>query len=263
MQRRQFLFVALGLPVFTMAARAGSGQHYAVRLISGETQYNIWRAGLDITLDQGWKTYWRMPGDSGVPPQFDWSGSTNVKSVDVLWPVPKRYTDASGETVGYMDRVIFPLDIAAEDPTQPIALALDAFFGVCEVVCIPAKFDAALEQGGASPADASVIAAFAARVPEKVGAGSHFRAVRATVAREDDKPMLAVSLAGSGFDGELDIFVEGSDFAYFRAPRRTIDSTVVHLPIDGLKDPTTLQGKPLRLTMVVGDIRLEQDVVVD
>ncbi len=263
MQRRQFIFVALGLPAFTLAARAGTGQHYAVRLIGGETENNIWRAGLEITLDEGWKTYWRMPGDAGVPPQFDWSGSTNVKSVSVLWPVPKRYTDPSGETVGYKDRVIFPLDIAAEDPGQPIALALEAFFGVCDVVCIPAKFDAALLQGGTGPADASLIAAFAARVPEKAGAASHFRAAGAALAQEGGKPVLAVSLDGTGFDGDLDIFVEGNDFAYFRAPRRTGDSAVVHLPIDGLKDPTTLRGKPLRLTMVAGDIRLEQDVVVE
>lgn len=263
MQRRQFLLTALSLPAFTLAARAGTGMHYAVRLIGGETQGDVWRAGLDITLDKGWKTYWRMPGDAGVPPQFDWAGSKNVKSVTVLWPVPKRYTDKGGETVGYKERIVFPLDITAQDPGQPIDLALEVFFGVCDVVCIPAKFDAALLQGEARPAEASLIAAFAARVPEKADAGSRFHVVRAAVAEEAGKPVLAVSLAGTGFDEDLDIFVEGNDFAYFRAPRRTADKAVLHLPIDGLKDLAMLQGKPLTLTMVAGDIRLEQEVVVD
>lgn len=263
MQRRQFLFTALSLPAFTLAARADTGMHYTVRLIGGETQNGVWRVGLDITLDKGWKTYWRMPGDAGVPPQFDWSGSKNVKSVTVLWPVPKRYTDAGGETVGYKQRVVFPLDITAADAGQPINLALDAFFGVCEIVCIPAKFDAVLLQGEAKPAEASLIAAFAARAPQKADVGSRFHVARAAVTEEAGKPALAVSLAGAGFDNDLDIFVEGGDFAYFRAPRRTSDRAVVHLPIDGLKDPAKLKGKSLTLTMVAGDIRLEQEVVVD
>lgn len=263
MKRRQLLFAALGLPALTLAARAETGRHYTVRLIGGETVNGVWRAGLDITLDKGWKTYWRMPGDAGVPPQFEWSGSKNVRSVTVLWPAPKRYNDDGGETVGYKDRVVFPLDVTPETADRPIDLALEAFFGVCEVVCIPAKFDAGLQQKEASPAEASLIAAFAARVPEKVDAQARFHVARATIGAEGGKPALALSLAGKGFEGDLDIFVEGNDFAYFRAPRRTADEAVVNLPIDGLKDPAALKGKPLTLTMVAGDIRLEQVVVVD
>ena len=66
-----------------------------------------------------------------------------------------------------------------------------------------------------------------------------------------------------GFDDGLDVFVEGSDFAYFRAPRPAGDPADVHLPIDGLKGEEQLRGKTLTLTMIAGDIRLEQDVVVD
>src|SRR5215831_19456743 len=43
--------------------------------VRGATSY---LAGVEIALDEGWKTYWRMPGDAGVPPNFDWSGSSNV-----------------------------------------------------------------------------------------------------------------------------------------------------------------------------------------
>lgn len=263
MQRRQLLLAAMSLPALSLKARAGADMHYDVRLIGGETLNGIWRAGLDITLDKGWKTYWRMPGDAGVPPQFDWSGSKNIKSASVLWPAPKRYSDAGGETVGYKDRIVFPLDLTPEDAGRPIELALEAFFGVCEAICIPAKFDADLLQANAQPADASLIAAFAARVPQKADAGAPFHVARAKIAEEGPKPALALNLAGNGFDGDLDIFVEGSDFAYFRAPERTADKAVVELPIDGLKDPAQLKGKSLTLTMVAGDIRLEQDVVVD
>lgn len=263
MNRRHILFAALGLTALPLGVRAEASRHYTVRLISGETRNGIWRAGLDITLEEGWKTYWRMPGDAGVPPQFDWTGSKNVKAVTVLWPAPKRYSDDGGETVGYKERVVFPLDIIPDQEGQPMDLALEAFFGVCEIVCIPAKFEADLLQRDASPADASLIAAFAARVPQKAGADAPFHVTRATIGEEGGKPALAVSLAGKGFDGDLDIFVEGNDFAYFRAPRRSADLAVVNLPVDGLKDPASLKAKPLTLTMVAGDIHLEQVVVVD
>lgn len=263
MKRRQFLFAVLSLPAFSLAARAGAERHYSARLIGGETQNGIWRAGLDLTLDEGWKTYWRMPGEAGVPPQFDWLGSRNVKSVTVLWPAPTRFTDDGGETVGYKDRVVFPLDIIAEDAGKPVALKLAAFLGVCDVICIPVNLEISLTQAAATPADASLIAAFAARVPEKANAQSRFHVKSATLVVEGGKPALALSLAGEGFGKDFDVFVEGSDFAYFRAPRPAGESANIHLPIDGLKDLGRLRGRTLTLTMISGDIRLEQDVVVD
>ena len=263
MLRRHFLFAALSLPSLPVAAKAGAQMRYNARLIGGETEGGIWRAGLDLALDKGWKTYWRMPGDAGVPPQFDWSGSRNVKSLTVLWPAPMRFSDEGGETVGYKDRVVFPLDIAPVDESKPVNLKLEVFIGVCDVICIPVKLEETLLQGPPSPADASLIAAFAARVPEKVDARSRFHVAGASLVEEDGKPALALRLEGQGFDNGLDVFVEGSDFAYFRAPRVAGDAANIHLPIDGLKDGARLRGKTLTLTMIAGDIRLEQDVVVD
>jgi DsbC/DsbD-like thiol-disulfide interchange protein len=263
MKRRELLLAALGLPAFSFVANAGTGPHYSARLIGGETAEGTWRAGLDITLDKGWKTYWRVPGDAGVPPQFDWSRSRNVKSVTVLWPAPKRFVDHSGETIGYKDRVVFPLDVVAEDKGQTIDLALDAFLGVCEIVCIPVKLDISLVQSAASAGDASLIAAFAARVPQKVDAQSPFHVAGTALVQVDGKFDLALRLAGRAPDKDLDIFVEGDDFAYFREPRPTGEKGLVHLRIDGLKDPARLKGRRLTLTMTAGDIRLEQDVVVD
>jgi len=263
MKRRQLLFAVMSLPAFSPGVRAEAARHYEARLISGETQNDIWRAGLDLTLDPGWRTYWRMPGDAGVPPQFDWSGSSNVKSVTVLWPAPMRFTDDGGETVGYKGRVVFPLDVIAEEAGKPIALKLAVFLGVCDVICIPVSLEMSLAQATPGPADASLIAAFAARVPEKVNAQSRFHIANATIVDEDGKPALALSLGGEGFTKDFEVFVEGSDFAYFHAPHPTDDAANFHLPIDGLKDPAKLRGRTLTLTMISDDIRLEQDVVVD
>ena len=79
---------------------------------------DIHRAGIEIRLAPGWKTYWRYPGDSGIPPRFDFSHSTNVKSVTVRYPAPQRLTDESGTSIGYKHGVVFPLEIVPQDAAQ-------------------------------------------------------------------------------------------------------------------------------------------------
>ena len=72
-----------------------------IRLLAGEENASGMRyAGLEFKLADGWKTYWRSPGDSGVPPEFDWSASKNVKSVKVQWPTPRRFKDDFGNNIG-------------------------------------------------------------------------------------------------------------------------------------------------------------------
>ena len=98
-----------------------------VRLVAGAPatkSAKAYLAGIELTLADGWKTYWRMPGDAGVPPAFDWSGSTNVASVKVLYPAPHRMHEAGAETVGYKTSVVFPVEVVPKDPAQPIDLAL-------------------------------------------------------------------------------------------------------------------------------------------
>ena len=71
------------------ASRWDGDAHSAVRLIAGSAAGSMLRAGVEIRLKSGWHTYWRYPGDAGVPPRFDFTGSQNVKAVDVLWPAPQ------------------------------------------------------------------------------------------------------------------------------------------------------------------------------
>src|SRR5215203_947233 len=76
------------------------GLQSSVRLIAartkGEGAGRMYRAGIEIKLSSGWKTYWRYPGDSGVPPAFDFSKSENVKTATVLFPAPTRFPDGAG-----------------------------------------------------------------------------------------------------------------------------------------------------------------------
>ena len=94
-------------------------------------------AGIQLRMDPGWKTYWRNPGDSGVPPSFDWTGSKNLKHAEVLYPAPHRFADAGGTAIGYDDQVVFPVKLTPERDGEPIELKLAFAFGLCKDLCIP------------------------------------------------------------------------------------------------------------------------------
>jgi DsbC/DsbD-like thiol-disulfide interchange protein len=127
-------------------------------------------AGFEIALAPGAITYWRDPGDAGLPPTLDFSGSENVASVEPLFPAPKRITEADGgEAFGYDSGVIFPLRVTARDPAKPVTLKLNADFAVCEKVCLPAKARLSLTLPTAADSPyASALEAALAAVPRAV-----------------------------------------------------------------------------------------------
>src|ERR1700691_4247582 len=129
------------------------------------------RAGLELRLDPGWKTYWRDPGDSGVPPTFDFSGSDNVKSVAVLWPAPERFSDgAGGHSIGYVDHVILPLQVTPQDAAKPSALNLKLGYAICGNLCVPVESDLKLPLNGDGAEDTAIEQAQAG-VPRRVPLG--------------------------------------------------------------------------------------------
>src|SRR2546421_5811478 len=76
--------------------------HSAVRLLAGSRSGGVLLGGIAFQMQPGWKTYWRNPGDSGVPPRFDFSKSDNVEAVTVLLPAPMKFDDgAGGQSLGY------------------------------------------------------------------------------------------------------------------------------------------------------------------
>jgi DsbC/DsbD-like thiol-disulfide interchange protein len=256
--------VALGLVASLLpagAAMAGA-ERYRLRLIAGDPDDGTLRAGVDIELADGWKTYWRMPGDAGVPPQFDWSQSKNVKAIEMLWPAPARFIDAGGETVGYKDRVVFPLRITPQRPGDPVELRLEMFFGVCKDICIPVGERVGLRswQGGASAE--TLISSFERRVPVRIDRSSALRATRAYLLAGEEGGLDLVLALSSSPPPDLDIFVEGSGTSYFRAPRRRGERTLL-ISIAGSPAPEKIKGAALKLTFAGENIALEQDITVE
>lgn len=105
---------------------------------------------LRIRLAPGWHTYWRVPGETGIPPQFDWSGSANLASVTYEWPRPRIFTTGGMEFFGYEGELVLPMRLVPKDPSRPIDAALDLFYGVCKTICLPAEANLAVTLDGSS-----------------------------------------------------------------------------------------------------------------
>ncbi|MFT6023064.1 MAG: DsbC/DsbD-like thiol-disulfide interchange protein [Ascidiaceihabitans sp.] len=122
-------------------------------------------AALRLTLDPGWKTYWRAPGDAGIPPRFDWSRARNINDVRITWPQPQVFHDGGMRSVGYKETLIIPLHIAPKRADKPVRLKMRMDLGICSDVCAPftLNFDATLD--GTSTKPVPVIASALASAP--------------------------------------------------------------------------------------------------
>ena len=252
------------------AAAVVSKDHSTVRLFAAAVPGSDWSAGLEIVLAEGWKTYWRIPGEAGVPPVFDWTGSRNLADVVVGWPAPHRLSDASGETIGYKDRVVFPLRVRSVAKGSPVTLDLKLFYAACNDICVPAEAHLAIDiepdAAAGGIADVALIEKFAGQLPAEPAPGTRPSIRRLSVEQGGEGVRLVVSLEGELDAAATDMFVEGFDGAYFRKPRPRDDgprASEFLLPIDGLKEPAELRGQTLAVTLVSGAFRLAQRLPVN
>lgn len=135
------------------------------------TETGTHMAALHLRLAQGWKTYWRAPGDAGIPPRFDWSGSHNLAGVRLHWPRPSVFDTAGLRTIGFADELVLPMEFSLRDPAAPAQISATVELGVCETVCIPVtlRIDAELPSGGEE--DARIAGALADRPQPAQSAG--------------------------------------------------------------------------------------------
>lgn len=161
------ILLALALLVIQLpsaGAQSPAERALSHRIIAGWTQADGTRmAALELTLAPGWKTYWRSPGDAGIPPEFTWKGARNLKAVHVHWPTPTVFWQAGMRSVGYHDRVVLPLSVVPRVQGKDVRLKGRVDLGICSDICVPTSIsiDATL------PADAherspSIVAALAA-----------------------------------------------------------------------------------------------------
>jgi DsbC/DsbD-like thiol-disulfide interchange protein len=273
--RSLVLFAAAFAGVSGFAVPAGAaeesawdtGSHWAVRLIAGRAEPGApLRAGLQFRLDAGWKTYWRYPGDSGVPPVFDFSASENVRNVTVLWPAPHRFSDGAGHSIGYQRGVILPLRVSPQDPERPVTLRLKLSYAVCEKLCVPAEAKAELALSRAATAHELALSVAEARVPKPAVPDAAI-SVRA-VARDASasRPRILVDVAAPA--GPLDLFVEGPTPDWALPLPAKVDGAPAGqqrfaFDLDGLPAGAKAEGAMLRLTAVAGEQAIEAAIRLD
>ena len=211
--------------------------------------------------------YWRHPGDAGVPPRFDFTASTNVTDVTVMWPAPQRFSDGGTHLIVYKGSIVLPLRVVPENPAKPVTLRLKLEYGICENLCILAEAKSELLLSGTS-AHEPAIAAAEAKVPRKVqiGEGGIF-AIRG-VRREmgPTRPRMIIDVAAPA-SSSVDLFAEGpgADWAVPLPQPMSAEASVrrFSLDLDGIPPGVDTSGAMLKLTATSNREAIEVSVPID
>jgi suppressor for copper-sensitivity B len=269
------LFGLLELAAPGGSARAATSnwvidQHGAARLISAieatgsSSQIDV---GLQFRLTPGWHTYWRSPGDAGIPPAIDWTGSENFASAEIAWPAPTRLPSLAGlETVGYEDGVVLPIVVRLAQPGAPLHLHAEVDYASCKDICIPyhASLDLALPAGLARPGpEAPLLAEARARVPADLST-AQWKLVGAAVESKSGGAVLSIRLAsmGAAFSSP-DMFIEGLQNGAPGRPETTLSragtTATLRVPVAG-EPAAAIAGNNLKVTVVDGARAAETEI---
>src|ERR1043166_5378425 len=266
------LLAAICAPAVAADASAwDGGPRAAGRLIAAapaKVAQGPLRAGIEIRLASGWKTYWRYAGDSGVPRGFGFDRSDNAADVTVSFPAPHGFNDESGEWIGCKSGVILPLHVGPRDPAKPVLLRLDLDYAICSNICIPVIAKAELPLPGDGGQDAA-LAASEARVPKAVAIGAGDTLSIRAIRREEGgaKPRIVVDVAAPS-GAKLELFAEGPtpDWALPNpAPVAGAPEGLRRFAfdLDGLPPGASSKGAALRLTAVTDGAAIEVTTRLD
>ena len=246
------------LPSRVLAADQPEVAGVDLQLLAGPVANGIGQAGLLVRLQPGWKTYWRYPGDSGVPPELDTTGSINVAGIDIGFPPPERSGPVNEQTIGYYHPVTLLLKVRLIDPSRPADLVVTARLGVCRDICVPveaalqARFD---PQAPPDPAAEAELARAAAAVPQPVVKGDPLSVTELT--RQTSAASEGVTFTVNAASEKLrDVFVEGPDGWALPLPDRKGaegDRTTWSFALDGLPAGAHVAGTELTFTIVGTD----------
>ncbi|OKH87834.1 suppressor for copper-sensitivity B [Thalassospira sp. TSL5-1] len=277
MKRILTLLIVILLPHLAQAAPAASAwqdeDFASVRVISardGVKDVHTLRLGLEFALKPHWKIYWRSAGDAGFPPSINWQGSENIDSATatMIWPAPIRFSIFGLETFGYQDRVILPIDVPVQNSTDPVVLKMAVDYLACSDICVPATanltLDLPADQGNISN-HAHEIEKFAAKVPLK-GHNLPIGVSNIWESSQDKNNFLNVTLRDIPEGVKPDILVEGKPTDSFGAPVATGQSLagtpIYQLAIHNNAEAETLAGQNVTVTVLAGDLAVEQPVTI-
>ena len=222
---------------------------------------------LEVRLNPGWKTYWRDPGASGIPPQvtIDPSGGVSLRSI--RFPVPKTFGEGPGRYTGYDAPVAFPLILSKTGNGGDVTIRASVFLGICEDICIPVQGDVtlALKSGEFdNPLDGARIEKALSALPEQPS--ENFRVVTSKFDASAGKLRIEFVLPPDAAAGSADLFLAGPSGVFFGAP-------VIHdaqgaerradVPVKLSGKDKNVAGKPITLTLRAGRRSMETTLAFD
>jgi DsbC/DsbD-like thiol-disulfide interchange protein len=226
-------------------------------------------AGLQIRLSPGWKTYWRAPGDTGVPPFFDWSGSKNLKSAEVLYPAPHRFADAGGTAIGYADEVVFPVKVTPKEEGEPVELKLNVAYGLCKTLCIPSEARLTLEmppQGMSGNGEQLLLQRYLDLVPKPVKKGELPALGGVEAKLDDERPELVIEAIFPENAAGTDLFADAGDtYVPIPSPLGAPEGGKQRFAISfgSPAEADAVKGKTLTLTLISDDGARETSYTVE
>jgi DsbC/DsbD-like thiol-disulfide interchange protein len=239
--------------------------HSAVRLLAGSRSGAVLLGGIAFQLQPGWKTYWRTPGDSGVPPRFDFSKSENIDAVTVLWPAPKKFDDgAGGSSLGYHDQVVLPLRIVAKNTDKPVTLRATVNYAVCDKLCVPVEADVELAFTSVASTEDSALFAALDTVPKPANVGDPNPLTIRDVKREGKSAVL-VDVVAPSEARNISLFVEGPTPDWALPVPKLLEPSPPGVKrftfeLDGVPPGVKPEGAALKLTLVSGERSYEFNI---
>ncbi len=236
-----------------------------IRLISGVTAVGDKVSvplGIQIKLKPEWKTYWRSPGESGIPPGFNWSQSRNLAKTEIYWPAPGRYTSFGLDTIGYKNEVVFPITAQVEVPGQAVSAIVNVDYAVCRDICVPlqTRLHLQIPAGDRSSSEhTSLIQQFTGLVPTVAGE-------RTDASGPILKDLHISDVTGTEFltavvrrppaAENYDLFVEAGDDFGFGSPtvkvQKDLNEIEFDVPVYRFRKNADLSAVPVSLTFVAG-----------
>jgi DsbC/DsbD-like thiol-disulfide interchange protein len=256
-----FCAAALMLPATALAAPdAALIKSVHMRLVAAAgLEQGIYHAAAEIELPPKAITYWRQPGEAGVPPKFSFEGSENVAAAEALSPPPSRLEEGGLEAFGYRGGAVFPIHVTPKDAAKPSVLKLRLDYAVCEQICVPVRSDAEIILPQQSAAADELVAAAEARLPMKLAGPD--RLAKAAIAPQSGAAKPTWTLTWKDGNGLDDLFIEAPDGWYFET-RKVGAQEFLLVAADA---PAGAAAKPVdvHITAVAPRMSYEWDLTLD
>lgn len=220
---------------------------------------------LDVQLEPGWKTYWRDPGASGIPPSISLPKESGLTLDAIHFPVPRHFDDGFSRYAAYDHSVAFPLTLKRTG-TQLDKLTASIFLGMCKDICIPVQAELSVSLATAKPADSKELALVAAAEAELPKPPSTAFAVEKAQWSADGKNLSITFKAPEPLPGTMpQVFVSGPDGFQFGVGSAVRNEGAYSIDVPLLHKPKTagLAGAPILFTAESGGHAMETPLAID